>query len=143
MKSVFTLALALMLGFTACSQPRSPKEKRTVTKAEQVAPAAGVTEFAGPGTISPDKSLPTVIDFNATWCGPCRMFKPVFEKVAKQYAGKVIFLSVDVDKYPNVAEQFNVSSIPQISVLYPDGLVKTTIGYMNEDQFLQLLSNWL
>ncbi|MDZ4833757.1 MAG: thioredoxin domain-containing protein [Candidatus Melainabacteria bacterium] len=59
-----------------------------------------------------DSKLPVVIDFNATWCAPCKQYKPVFHKVADQYVGKVKFISIDVDKAPAVAALFGLKSIP-------------------------------
>lgn len=59
-----------------------------------------------------DSKIPVIIDFNATWCGPCKTYSPVFHKVADQYAGKVKFVSIDVDKAPAVANLFGISAIP-------------------------------
>lgn len=59
-----------------------------------------------------DSKIPVVIDFNATWCGPCKTYSPVFNKVADQYAGRVKFVSIDVDKAPAVANLFGVNAIP-------------------------------
>jgi thioredoxin 1 len=59
-----------------------------------------------------DSKIPVVIDFNATWCGPCKTYSPIFHKVADQYAGKVKFVSIDVDKSPAVAALFGINAIP-------------------------------
>lgn len=98
-----------------------------------------VIQWTG-GKISPDKNLTTVIDFNAVWCGPCQKFAPVFESVADQYAGEYRFISVDVDKCRETAEQFQVSSIPQITILRPDGSMNSAVGYMTETEFKTFLS---
>ena len=55
---------------------------------------------------------PIIIDFNATWCGPCKQFAPHFHAVAEKYADKALFYSVDTDKWPNVATAFKVEGIP-------------------------------
>lgn len=102
---------------------------------------AAVIELpAGSTSISPDANLPTVIDFNATWCGPCRNFAPVFETVAEEMRGKVRFISVDVDKSPAVARQFGVTSIPQVTVLMPDGRSNSAIGYMTDDELTTFIA---
>lgn len=88
--------------------------------------------------IRPDAELPVVIDFNATWCGPCKQFEPVFKKVAGDHQD-IIFLSVDVDNNPEAAQQFEVSAIPQVTVLMPDGTTQTSVGLMDEATFLQML----
>ncbi len=83
-----------------------------------------------------EKEMPRVIDFNATWCGPCRTFKPVFEKVAKDYSKKARFISVDVDKAPNMAQRYGVRSIPHIVVLDKKGnIVGQRSGAMTEEEF--------
>lgn len=68
------------------------------------------------------------IDFNATWCGPCRQFAPYFEAAAQKYAGKASFIAVDVDEYGDVANAFGVQSIPTMIALMPDGKYVTYIG---------------
>lgn len=73
-------------------------------------------------------SEPTLIDFNATWCGPCQMLTPAFDLAAASYAGKVKFYSIDVDKYQNTAKAFQVSSIPYLLLVLPNGTVKQILG---------------
>ena len=102
--------------------------------------ADGPVEYVNNATITPDEKLPIVIDFSATWCGPCQRFAPIFEEVAKELKGKAIFMSVDVDNSPQAARQFEVSAIPQLSILYPDGTVTSTVGFMEKAQFLDFLS---
>lgn len=85
--------------------------------------------FAGP------LSTPIVVDFNATWCGPCQQFKPIFEKMAAKYDGKVKFISVDVDRCPEVATEYQVESIPTILFVSTDGNVSRSIGFMEEEPF--------
>ena len=58
-----------------------------------------------------------VIDFSATWCGPCKMLAPVLEEVSEEYAGKVNFFNVDVDENPDLAMQYKIMNIPALVVL--------------------------
>ncbi len=115
----------------------------TAAAAAQAEEAPDVVEKWGNTPIEPDATMPTVIDFNATWCGPCVKFGPVYHAVAAEYAGKARFLSVDVDDARDVAVKFGVSSIPQISVLMPDGTVRSTVGYMTADEFRDFLAKAL
>ena len=63
-----------------------------------------------------------IIDFTASWCPPCQMIKPIFESLAEQYQGKVVFIKVDVDDQSDIAQQFEVSCMPTFVVL-KDGQV--------------------
>ncbi len=99
----------------------------------------GVIELAAGDSISTAPELPTFVDFNAVWCGPCQQFKPVFEQVAKDFAGKAQFISVNVDSCPDVAKAFGVSPIPQISVIMPNGDTDKAIGAMSLEQFTAMV----
>ncbi len=64
-------------------------------------------------------SKPAVFDFNATWCGPCRKLAPILEELAKEYAGKVDFYSIDVDKNKELAKMLEIQSIPYVLLFAP------------------------
>lgn len=64
-----------------------------------------------------EATTPVVVDFWATWCGPCRMIAPIVEKLAEEYAGRVRFVKVDVDAEPKIAERYRVRAIPTLLVL--------------------------
>ncbi len=134
------LIIATVAGFilSACgSGSNANAEQKKDSLAE--AGTNGPVEYAQNEAISPDKALPIVIDFNATWCGPCQRFAPIFTETAKEYKGKAIFMSVNVDNSPEAARQFEVSAIPQVSILMPDGTISSTVGFMDKTQFTEFL----
>lgn len=76
-----------------------------------------------------------IVDFHAEWCQPCKRFTPIFEDAAKTYAGKVQFVSVDVDLHRQLADSLQISSIPAVLFIRPDGQRDWHIGFMPAEEF--------
>ena len=70
-----------------------------------------------------------VVDFSATWCGPCRMLAPVLEEISEELDGKVNFYNVDVDENSALAAGFGISSVPTVLFLKNGKVVDHTIGF--------------
>ncbi|MCM1162900.1 MAG: thioredoxin family protein [Muribaculaceae bacterium] len=136
----------LALALSACGDTRPTKDSTTPADkpaAEMQAATASrnTVRVAADEAITPDPKLPLVIDFSAVWCPPCRKFGPIFHAVAEEMAGKAVFVTVDVDKSPTPAVQFGVSSIPQVSVMMPDGKVISSVGYMTADELKNFINS--
>ncbi len=79
-----------------------------------------------------------LVDFYATWCGPCRMISPIIDEVAKETTDLTV-VKVDVDKYPNIATKYGIMSIPTLKVFKNGKEEKTSIGYIEKDAIKDLL----
>jgi len=92
-------------------------------------------------------SLPVVVDFWAPWCGPCRMVAPVLDKLAKDYAGKVVIAKVNTDEDQQYAMQYGVQGIPTMIFVADGKLVHRQVGALAEpvlrdlfEQFVEIAS---
>ena len=83
--------------------------------------------------------IPVLVDFWATWCGPCRMLAPVIGEIAEEYAGTVKVGKVNVDEEPELAMQFRVDSIPTVMLFKEGRLVNTTVGFRPKEQIAAML----
>lgn len=80
-----------------------------------------------------------LVDFWATWCGPCKMIAPVIEDLADEYEAELKVGKVNVDEEPGLAAQFHISAIPTLMIVKNGEIVRTTVGYHTKEQILALL----
>ena len=87
-------------------------------------------------------SVPVLVDFWAEWCGPCKMIAPTLEKLSQEYAGKIKIVKLNVDNYPDIAQQYIVRSIPNLMFFVDGAPVASVVGSDKEgieNQIKQLI----
>ena len=130
----FLFAIAILLVFTACNNKAGEGQDEMTDasgKAKSEMPVAtaddeGQDEWSKQTTIMSSK--PMVIDFFATWCGPCKQLAPILDEIEKHHKGDVIFKRIDVDQEPELAQEFRIEAIPTLMFVTPKGDYQTLMG---------------
>lgn len=90
----------------------------------------------------PAQEVPVVVDFWAPWCEPCKVLKPMLEKLAEEYKGRFLLAMVNADENPELSQHFGVRSIPSVKVLFQGQLVDEFNGALPESQIREFLDRF-
>jgi len=110
------IAVSMVLAIAGCS--KSPKSQQNGAVAETVSDSVSGSAYEN---LQYRNGLPTVIDFYATWCGPCKAIAPVFDVLKVEYGEKINFVSVDVDADNETARRYGIEAMPTFVILDSEG----------------------
>lgn len=86
---------------------------------------------------------PVLIDFWATWCGPCQMLSPIVSEIAEEYGNRLKVGKVNVDEQPSLAAEFRVASIPTLVVIKDGKIADMSVGYRQKNELEAMLNGVL
>jgi len=140
MKNISFLVFILLTGFYGCKLGGQTPAKEGDNKA-----SAGVQylsteqfklkvfDYKTNKSWKFEGNMPVVVDFYATWCGPCKMMSPIMEELAVKYAGKVVFYKVDTDKESELAQAMGIQSLPTFLFIPKDKQPQAAMGAMPKE----------
>ncbi len=152
-KTLAALVLGAAMAFTGATASyayNQPTDPETETEAIETEGVTGMIEVPSDTyfyqhVISRDgdvmSDIPVIIDFNATWCGPCQKLKPILQRIANQYDGEIRVFSVDIDRVHAQDKFFDFESIPYVVFLTPDGDWDDMEGFSGEQQIKAKISS--
>ena len=84
-----------------------------------------------------------VVDFFATWCGPCKMLAPVFQEVGNEFEEKADFYKVDIDESLDIARQFSVSTVPTVIIFRNGEPIEILVGFMTKENLAAKIKEYI
>ena len=147
-------AFAIVLASTACAgnsgenkksnEPPKEENKMEVVSLNKADFLKKVYNYeANPKEWKFEGSRPAIVDFYATWCGPCKALHPVLEELSKEYSGKVDIYQIDVDKEKELAAAFGIRSIPTLLMIPMKEEPRISQGALPKDQLKKAIDEFL
>ncbi|MBO4457931.1 MAG: thioredoxin [Butyrivibrio sp.] len=87
--------------------------------------------------------LPVLVDFAADWCGPCKMMSPIIDEFAEEYDGELKVGKINVDQAPDIAQKYNVMSIPMFAFFKNGEVIETVVGAQNKTKLQSIIDRVL
>ncbi len=84
-----------------------------------------------------------IVDFFATWCGPCQMLTPILNEIDKEYEDKVVIYKVDVDESQDCAMRYGVTAMPTLIFFKDKNEVERQVGYLKKEELLEIINNYI
>lgn len=147
---ILLLAMASMSLLSACGSTSKPQQSQTTNKVEKMnVKELSKSEFlskvynyeASPEQFKFEGNKAVIVDFYATWCGPCKRLAPVIEEIANEYAGKLDVYKVDVDAQSELAQAFRIQSIPTLLFVSKDGKPQIMQGALSKAQLKEIVDS--
>lgn len=119
----------------SCNSSRNKSETTTDSAQAEMTDTANQAEDTGDWAQQSTLlgSKPMVVDFFATWCGPCQELSPILDEIENQHKGEVIFRRIDVDQEPELAQEFGVQAIPMLLFVAPNGDYQSLMGLQSPE----------
>jgi thioredoxin 1 len=159
LKVVFVLVAGAMIALSACSGQQGKRNKdsnrvetsnekenkkmKTIELTKETFKQKVMDYEANPKEWKFAGTKPAIIDFYATWCGPCKQTAPILEELANEYDGKIDVYKVDVDQQQELAGLFGVQSIPTLLFIPMEGAPQKVVGAMGKAQFEDVIKQVL
>lgn len=88
-----------------------------------------------------NKEIPVLVDFHATWCSPCKTLAPILQEVKKELGDKISIIKIDVDKNPELANQFQVKGVPTMIVFKKGENIWRQSGVVSKNDLIAIIKN--
>lgn len=147
------LSMFLLAAITACGNAQNSNKSQNLNKKENnmktiaLTKADFLTKVANYET-NPNEwkylgDKPAIVDFYATWCGPCKAVAPILEELAEEYKDQIYIYKIDTDKEQELAGAFGIRSIPSILFIPMDGQPQMSMGAMPKAEFKKAIEKVL